>query len=318
MGVRSYRALVLLFLCAAAAVLVGCGELEYVPNSKWNYYHKPLPEAARAVDAAKAAGKDKECPAEFQAALKMKNDAYATYDACNTRLAIEQAKQAIAMVNALCPAKPAPPAPPVAPAPPAPSIVSFSASPSTIDKGKCSTLSWSTVNVSSASIDEGLGSVDANGSKEVCPSSTTRYILSATGAGGSRTEWATVTVNAPTPAPATPIDRLTVHVNFDTNKSVIRKADLEELRKALEFVRKYPGGSISVEGHTDSTGTPKYNQGLSERRAAAVKKYLLDNGVASADKITSAGYGETRPIASNDTAEGRFQNRRVEIVILSK
>ena len=316
MEVRGYRALVLLCLCSVAAVLVGCGELEYVPNSKWNYYHKPLPEAARAVDAAKAAGKDKECPAEFQAALKMKNDAFATYDACNTRLAIEQAKQAIAMVNALCPAKPTPPPTPapVAPATPAPRIISFSASPSTIDKGKCSTLSWSTANVSSASIDEGVGSVDANGSKEVCPSSTTRYMLSATGAGGSRTEWATVTVNAS----ATPIDRLTVHVNFDTDKSVIRKADLKDLQKALEFVRKYPGSSISVEGHTDSTGTPKYNQGLSERRAAAVKKYLLDNGVTSADKITSVGYGETRPIASNDTAEGRFQNRRVEIVILSK
>ncbi len=316
MEVRGYRALVLLCLCSVAAVLVGCGELEYVPNSKWNYYHKPLPEAARAVDAAKAAGKDKECPAEFQAALKMKNDAYATYDACNTRLAIEQAKKAIAMVNALCPAKPTPPPTPapVAPSTPAPRIISFSASPSAIDKGKCSTLSWSTANVSSASIDEGVGSVDANGSKEVCPSSTTRYMLTATGAGGSRTEWATVTVNAP----ATPIDRLTVHVNFDTDKSVIRKADLKDLQKALEFVRKYPGSSISVEGHTDSTGTPKYNQGLSERRAAAVKKYLLDNGVTSADKITSVGYGETRPIASNDTAEGRFQNRRVEIVILSK
>jgi outer membrane protein OmpA-like peptidoglycan-associated protein len=318
MRFRGCRALVLLCFCSVTAVLVGCGELEYVPNSKWNYYHKPLPEAARAVDAAKAAGKDKECPAEFQAALKMKNDAFATYDACNTRLAIEQAKQAIAMVNALCPAKPTPPPAPAPPATPAPRIISFSASPSSIDKGKCSTLSWSTANVSSASIDEGVGSVDANGSKEVCPSASTRYMLTATGAGGSRTEWASVTVNAPAPAPATPIDRLTVHVNFDTNKSVIRKADLKDLRKALEFVRKYPGCSISVEGHTDSTGKPTYNQGLSERRAAAVKKYLLDNGVTSADKITSVGYGETRPIASNDTAEGKFQNRRVEIVILSK
>lgn len=160
--------------------------------------------------------------------------------------------------------------------------------------------------------------MDANGSKEVCPSTSTRYMLTATGAGGSRTEWASVAVNPPAPAPATPIDRLTVHVNFDTNKSVIRKADLKDLQKALEFVRKYPGCSISVEGHTDSTGKPTYNQGLSERRAAAVKKYLLDNGVTSADKITSVGYGETRPIASNDTAEGKFQNRRVEIVILSK
>ncbi|HYB52939.1 MAG TPA: hypothetical protein VEG84_03650, partial [Thermoanaerobaculia bacterium] len=180
MGIRGGKALVLWCLAAATTILVGCGELEYVPNSKWGWYDKPLPEATRAIAAARAAGKDKECPAEFAAALKMRNDAYATYDACNTALAKEQARKAIAMVNALCPAKPAPPKP-VAPAP---AIVSFGAAPASIDQGKCSTLTWYTKNTNTAYIDNGVGSVDPNGSREVCPSSTTRYTLSATGDGG--------------------------------------------------------------------------------------------------------------------------------------
>jgi OOP family OmpA-OmpF porin len=113
------------------------------------------------------------------------------------------------------------------------------------------------------------------------------------------------------------LDRLTVHVNFDFNKSDIRKSDLDDLQKAVDFVKKYPEYKISIEGHTDSIGTPKYNQGLSERRAAAVKAYLLSHGVTDGARIRTAGFGETKPIADNKTKEGRFQNRRVEILILS-
>ena len=114
------------------------------------------------------------------------------------------------------------------------------------------------------------------------------------------------------------VDKLVVHVNFDTDKAVIRKADTAELQKAIDFVKKYPGYNISVEGHTDNVGKEKYNQALSERRAAAVKKYLVEHGAANADRIKPVGFGETRPIADNKTAEGKFKNRRVEIVILSE
>ncbi|MGE5278533.1 MAG: OmpA family protein, partial [Acidobacteriota bacterium] len=174
---------------------------------------------------------------------------------------------------------------------------------------------WSSHNATSASIDEGIGSVGPNGSHEVCPNSTTRYTLTATGEGGSQTASTTVAVVSP---PEAPIDRLAIHVNFDFDKSQIRKGDLGELQKALEFVKKYPGAAVSVEGHTDSRGSDQYNQALSERRAEAVKKYLLDHGAVKSDKIRSRGFGESRPIASNDTAEGQAQNRRVEIVILSR
>jgi len=113
------------------------------------------------------------------------------------------------------------------------------------------------------------------------------------------------------------VDRLTLHINFDTAKSDIRKADLPELEKAVAFVKKYPDSKVSVEGYTDSRGGDKYNLGLSERRAQAVKKYLVDKG-ENADRIASAGKGKANPIGDNKTEKGRFENRRVEILILSE
>jgi len=114
------------------------------------------------------------------------------------------------------------------------------------------------------------------------------------------------------------IDRLTIHVNFDFDKAVIRKADVAELQRAVEFVKKYPNHQVSIEGHTDSIGAEKYNQVLSEKRAAAVKAYLVKQGVADSQRLKTVGYGETRPIADNKTKKGRFENRRVEILILSE
>ena len=229
--------------------------------------------------------------------------------------------EAAALANALCPAKPVPVmAPPPPPPPPAPEPgVTLSANPPAIASGKCATLSWSSENASGASINQGIGEVEKSGSREVCPTATMLYTISATGESGSKTASATVTVNPPPPPPVLKvIDRLVLHANFDTDKSTIRKADIAEMQKAVAFVKKYPGYDISVEGHTDSVGTDKYNQALSERRGAAAKKYLVENGAAQPDKIKPVGYGESRPIAENKTAKGKFQNRRVEILILSE
>jgi OOP family OmpA-OmpF porin len=114
------------------------------------------------------------------------------------------------------------------------------------------------------------------------------------------------------------IDRLTIHVNFDFDKSVIRKVDLAELKKAVEFVRKYPGSKVQVEGHTDGIGTEQYNQKLSERRAEAVRQYLIKEGGVEPGNISAIGYGKTKPVADNKTKEGRAENRRDEILILSE
>lgn len=308
-------------LVLIAAFLAGCSGLQYAPKRGIMYYHQELPAADRAVEAARAAGKDKECPAEFQAASKMRDEAYEIYWSCRTQEGIAKANEAAAKANSLCPKKaeapkPAPPAPPPAPAAP---TVSISASPISVDQGKCATLTWSSTNADSASIDQGVGKVDASGSKEVCPNSTTKYTIDATGKGGSQTASTTVTVNPP-PPPKAPkvVDRLTLHINFDSNKSDIRKADVAELQKAIDFIKKHPGHNISIEGHTDSIGSDKYNQALSERRAAAVKDYIVKKGGVDASRIKTVGYGESKPIADNKTKKGQFENRRVEVLILSE
>jgi outer membrane protein OmpA-like peptidoglycan-associated protein len=80
------------------------------------------------------------------------------------------------------------------------------------------------------------------------------------------------------------------------------------------IILAYPSLHVSVEGHTDSVGGDEYNQSLSELRAQAVRDYFVQQGIASSS-VESHGYGKTAPIASNDTAEGRQQNRRVELVL---
>src|SRR5512141_1601327 len=98
-------------------VFYGCAGREFAPKQGVWYYHPELPAADRAVEAARAAGKDKECPAEFAAAEKMRNDAYDTYLACRTAEGIDKANQATAQANALCPRKAVPPPPPLPAAP---------------------------------------------------------------------------------------------------------------------------------------------------------------------------------------------------------
>ena len=88
----------------------------------------------------------------------------------------------------------------------------------------------------------------------------------------------------------------------------------ERLAKVSGIVLAYPTLHLQVEGHTDSVGTDEYNQGLSEHRAEAVRDYLVQQGIA-ANSVDARGFGKTQPIATNETAEGRQQNRRVELVL---
>jgi len=103
-------------------------------------------------------------------------------------------------------------------------------------------------------------------------------------------------------------------VLFDTAKSSLRPLAREKLAKVAGIVSGHPGLRLDVEGHTDSVGGDDYNQQLSEQRGEAVRAYLTGQGMASGS-VTSKGFGKTQPVASNDTAEGRQQNRRVELVI---
>ena len=303
-------------LAVVIGLLAGCAQsgLEWGPKGPYLAYHKELPAAERAVEAARAAGKDRECPAEFAAAEKLKDDAYQTYWACRTNEAIGKANDAAARANALCPKRAVAP---VVPPPPAVPTAAISVSPTTIQAGQCATLTWSATNATATTLNHGLGAVDSSGSRQVCPASTASYLLTATGAGGVASEVATVTVTAPPPAAPvlTPApEQLTLRINFDTDKATIRPADAAELQKAVAFVQRYPGRRIAIVGHTDNVGNPTHNQRLSERRAAAVKDYLRQHGVSGGERLTTVGYGQTRPIADNATATGRAQNRRVELV----
>jgi outer membrane protein OmpA-like peptidoglycan-associated protein len=103
-------------------------------------------------------------------------------------------------------------------------------------------------------------------------------------------------------------------VLFDTGKHTLRPAAREKLAKISGIMLAYPGLKLGIEGNTDSVGGEAYNQGLSERRAESVRGYLAEQGIPGSS-MTAVGFGKTQPIASNDTAEGRQQNRRVELVV---
>jgi len=103
---------------------------------------------------------------------------------------------------------------------------------------------------------------------------------------------------------------------FDVNSADLRAAARQNLGDLAESLQEFEGTEVLVVGHTDSTGAADYNQGLSERRAAAARTFLLGAGLDAA-RVRAVGMGETEPIASNDNELGRQENRRVEIAIFA-
>ncbi|CAD0263775.1 OmpA family protein [Pseudomonas veronii] len=130
---------------------------------------------------------------------------------------------------------------------------------------------------------------------------------------------------APTPAPAPEpvaepeapvanVVRVELDVKFDFNKSVVKPNSYADVKNLADFMKQYPATHVEVAGHTDSVGPDAYNQKLSQRRADAVKQVLVKDGVAPS-RISSVGYGESRPVADNATEAGRAINRRVEAAV---
>lgn len=103
-------------------------------------------------------------------------------------------------------------------------------------------------------------------------------------------------------------------VLFDTGKASLKAGTTSNLNKLVAFLNEYSDRTVLIEGYTDSVGTEDYNQGLSERRADSVKSYLAGQGIGSI-RLSASGKGESDPVASNDSAAGRQQNRRVEVII---
>jgi outer membrane beta-barrel protein len=206
--------------------------------------------------------------------------------------------------------------------PPAAPVVSFSADPATIQKGQCSNLTWTSSNASNVSIDPGVGSVPAVGSKQVCPASNTSYTITSSGPGGTRSASATVSVTEPPPPPPPPVvEKLVIivsqpkveekikvavvepkvvilafeDVHFDFDKSTLKPEAQVILKKDILLLKENPKARIRVAGYTSASGTEEYNQKLSEKRAEAVKAYLVSEGVITADRLVTVGYGETNP-----------------------
>ena len=110
-----------------------------------------------------------------------------------------------------------------------------------------------------------------------------------------------------------PVEKIsyTLYIEFDFDKDMVRPQHHNDVKKIADTLAKYSEANVQLAGHTDSIGTDAYNMDLSKRRANMVKKYLETVFKVKASRISTVGYGESKPIASNDTSEGRQRNRRV-------
>ena len=234
--------------------------------------------------------------------------------------ALAFALSAIMLLGA-CHKKAAPPPPPPPPPPPQPTAT-LTASPDSIDKGQSSTLTWQSTNATEVSIDQGVGTVQASGSKQVSPTDSTTYTLTAKGDGGTQTATARVTVNAPPPPPPPAQPSLSDEqlfaqnvkdVYFDYDKSDIRAAEQAAIQADVTFLQQHSNISLTVEGHCDERGSTEYNLALGDNRASAVKNALVAGGI-SADRIKTVSYGKEKPFCTEHSEQCWQQNRRGHFV----
>jgi peptidoglycan-associated lipoprotein len=213
----------------------------------------------------------------------------------------------------------APPPTPPAPAPaPSRPTVTLQASPSTVNKGESSTLSWNSTDATQLSIDPGVGAVPAQGTANVTPSDTTTYTITASGPGGSTSATATVSVNAPPPPqpkeePPLDFNQEVRDAYFDYDKADIRPDARTALSKTADFLKKNPSIKVTIEGHCDERGSTEYNLGLGDRRANAVKQYVVSLGV-SADRLSTVSFGKEKPFCMEHNEACWQQNRRGHFV----
>ena len=228
----------------------------------------------------------------------------------------------VVALTAGCHHKPPPPPPPPpvqAPAAARPTVT-LQASPSSINKGESATLSWNSTDATELNIAPEVGAVTAQGSTKVTPSDSTTYTITATGPGGSASATATVTVNAPPPPPPPkgPSDdelflREVRDAYFDFDKADIRPDARAALAQTADFLKGHPSIKATIEGHCDERGSTEYNLALGDRRATAVKQYLVSLGV-SADRLSTVSFGKEKPFCNESSESCWQQNRRGHFV----
>ena len=253
-AITAKRVLILIIAIFSMSLLIGCAGMKKATPERlpgYLYYPSALVDADVALSEARAAGKDKECPAEYKAAKDMVDKAYEIYMSCRDKEAIAMANEAIGKIKALCPPKPVAvvkPEPKPEPVPtPAP---------------------------------------------EPTP------------------------VPPPPPPAAEPVKIILEDIHFDFDKATLTNVAKEILARDVATLKENLGVNVQIEGHTCAHGSEDYNMALGERRANAVKEYLVNQGIA-ADRMTTISYGETRlampeiPTPKNKQSKEAKANRRV-------
>jgi peptidoglycan-associated lipoprotein len=216
--------------------------------------------------------------------------------------------------------------PVIAQTPPAPQAqqasptATLSVNPESVQKGQSAELTWSTENASSVTI-EGLGTVDASGSKTITPEESTTYHLTAKNAGGSAEASARLTVTAATKEITVSDEELfrraVKDIFFNYDNADIRGDEQAALTADAQFLAAHPAMQLVLEGHCDERGSEDYNMALGQNRAQQVKEALVKAGV-SADRIKLISFGKEKPFCSQANESCWSQNRRAHFVLANK
>jgi peptidoglycan-associated lipoprotein len=221
------------------------------------------------------------------------------------------------MLLAGCAKKQVAVAPQTPPPPPTPTA-SITASPEVVTAGQPTTITWKAENANDITI-SGLGTVSASGTRELTPSQSTTYTLTAKGPGGSADANARVTVNAasrpdPPAISEEELFRKNVHdVFFAYDKYDVDAEGHDAVESTAKFMADHPNLKLMIEGHCDERGSVEYNLALGVNRANAVKTELTKLGV-SGDRIATQSFGKEKPFCNESNEECWAQNRRGHVV----
>ena len=236
---------------------------------------------------------------------------------------------AVTVIGSGCGPKKLPSTPPpaaTAPAPAAPPArptVTLQASSTFIQRGESATLTWSSTNATSLTLNPAVGAVAPEGSSKVSPTESTTYTITATGPGGTADQSIRVTVSAAAPAvavdntPTETVDQMflrSVHdAYFDYNKADLRADAKDALSQSAQFLRTHADVNVIIEGYCDERGTTEYNLGLGQKRADAVKQFLESLGISAA-RVATTSFGKEKPFCNEHSEACWQQNRRGHFV----
>ncbi len=199
---------------------------------------------------------------------------------------------------------------------------SLSADKTSINPGESIRLSWTTTDATNVSIAPEIGAVTAQGNTSVTPGASTTYTLTASGPGGNTDATVRISVSTPTTttepvAKTSTLDQLFLEevgdAYFDYDSAEIRDDAKSALRRDADFFKKYPTMRITIEGHCDERGSTEYNLALGDRRASAVKAYLVGLGIPG-DRLNTVSYGKEKPFCMEADETCYTKNRRGHLV----